>query len=96
MTRGRNFLLARSGVSEAEGGRESYLWVLTRASRRNTPSKPVLRQRGGLPKIPRRPPTRMVPPKIVVKHSEDQMILDCETYALDNKSVACTRRQAPT
>jgi len=33
------------------------------------------------------PPTRVVPPKIVVNHPSYRMMFDCETYALDNKSV---------
>ena len=36
----------------------------------------------------------MVPPKIVVNHPYYRVMFDCETYALDNKSVAYTRRQA--
>jgi len=42
------------------------------------------------------PPTRVVPPNIVVNHPYYRMMFDCETYALDNKSVAYTRRQART
>ena len=42
------------------------------------------------------PPTRVVPPKIVVNHSYYRIMFDCETYALDNKSVVYTRRQART
>ena len=42
------------------------------------------------------PPTRVVPPKIVVNHLYDRMMFDCETYALDKKSVVYTRRQART
>ena len=42
------------------------------------------------------PPTRVVPPKIVVNHPYYRVMFDCETYALDNKSVAYTRRQART
>ena len=38
----------------------------------------------------------MVPPKIVVNHPYYRVMFDCETYALDNKSVAYTRRQART
>jgi len=38
----------------------------------------------------------VVPPKIVVNHSYYRVMLDCETYALDNKSVVYTRRQAGT
>ena len=38
----------------------------------------------------------MVPPKIVVNHPFYRVMFDCETYALDNKSVAHTRRQART
>jgi len=42
------------------------------------------------------PPTRVVPPKIVVKHPYYPIKFDCETNALDNKSVVYTRRQART
>jgi len=42
------------------------------------------------------PPTRVVPPKIVVSNPYYRIIFDCETYALDNKSVLHTRRQART
>jgi len=42
------------------------------------------------------PPTLVVPLKIVVNHPFYRVMLDCETYALDNKSVAYTRRQART
>jgi len=42
------------------------------------------------------PPTRVVPPKIVVNHPYYRVMFDCETDALDNKSVAYTRRQART
>jgi len=42
------------------------------------------------------PPTRVVPPKIVVNHPYYRMIFDCETYALDNESVVYTGRQART
>jgi len=42
------------------------------------------------------PPTRVAPPKIVVSHPFFRITFDCETYALDNKSVAFTRRQART
>jgi len=42
------------------------------------------------------PPTRVVPPKIVVNHPSYRIMFDCETYALDNKSVVYTRRQART
>jgi len=38
----------------------------------------------------------VVPLKIVVNHPFYRVMLDCETYALDNKSVAYTRRQART
>jgi len=38
----------------------------------------------------------VVPPKIVVNHPSYRIMLDCETYALDNKSVVYTRRQART
>jgi len=38
----------------------------------------------------------VVPPKIVVNHPYNRVIFNCETYALDNKSVAYTRRQACT
>jgi len=31
------------------------------------------------------PPTRVVPPKIVVNHPYYRVMFDCETYALDNK-----------
>jgi len=41
-------------------------------------------------------PTRVVPPKIVVNHPYYRVMFDCETYALDNKSVVYTRRQART
>jgi len=37
-----------------------------------------------------------VPPEIVVNHPYYRMMFDCETYALDNKSVVYTRRQART
>jgi len=40
------------------------------------------------------PPTRVVPSKIVVNHPYYRLMFDCETYALDNKSVAYARRQA--
>jgi len=40
------------------------------------------------------PPTRVVPPQIVLNHPYYRMMFDCETYALDNKSVAYARRQA--
>ena len=36
----------------------------------------------------------MVPPKIVVNHPYYRVMFDCETYALENKSVAFARRQA--
>jgi len=42
------------------------------------------------------PPTRVVPPKIVVNHPYYRVMFDCETYALENKSVVYTRRQART
>jgi len=42
------------------------------------------------------PPTRVVPPKIVVNHPYYRIMFDCETYALDNKSVVYMRRQART
>ena len=42
------------------------------------------------------PPTRVVPPKIVVNHPYYRIMFDCETYALDNKSVVYKRRQART
>ena len=42
------------------------------------------------------PPTRVVPPKIVVNHTHYRLMFDCETYALDNKSVAYMRHQART
>jgi len=38
----------------------------------------------------------VVPPKIVVHHPYYRIMFDCETYALDNKSVVYTRRQART
>jgi len=38
----------------------------------------------------------VAPPKIVVNHPYYRLMFDCETYALDNKSVAYTRRQART
>jgi len=38
----------------------------------------------------------VVPPKIVVNHPYYRVMFDCETYALDNKSVAYTRRHART
>jgi len=41
-------------------------------------------------------PTRVVPPKIVVNHSYYRMMLDFETYALDEKSFVYARRQART
>ena len=44
----------------------------------------------------RPPPTLVVPPKILVNHPYYRMMLNCETYALDNKSVVDTRRQALT
>jgi len=42
------------------------------------------------------PPTRVVPPKIVLNHPYYRIMFDCETFALDNKSVVYTRRQART
>ena len=42
------------------------------------------------------PPTRVVPPKSVVNHLYYRIMFDCETYALENKSVVYTRRQART
>jgi len=42
------------------------------------------------------PSTRALPPKIVVNHPYYRIIFDCETYALDNKSVVYTRRHART
>jgi len=42
------------------------------------------------------PPTRVMPPKIVVNHPYYRIMFDCETYALDNKSVVYTWRQART
>ena len=42
------------------------------------------------------PPTRVVPPKIVVNHPYYRVMFDCETYALDNQSVVYTLRQART
>jgi len=41
-------------------------------------------------------PTRVVPPKIVVNYPYYRVMFDCETYALDNKSVFYTWRQART
>jgi len=38
----------------------------------------------------------VVPPRIVVNHPYYRIMFDCETYALDNKSVVYTRRQART
>jgi len=38
----------------------------------------------------------VVPAKIVVNHPYYRVMFDCETYALDNKSVADTWRQART
>jgi len=38
----------------------------------------------------------VVPPKIVVNHPYYRMMFNCETYALDNKSVVYTRHQART
>jgi len=38
----------------------------------------------------------VVPPKIVVNHPYYRIMFDCETYALDNKSVVYTRRHART
>ena len=42
------------------------------------------------------PPDGVVPPVIVVSHSSYRAMLDCETYALEKKSVDYTRRQAHT
>ena len=42
------------------------------------------------------PPSGVVPPKIVMNHPYYRIMFDCETYALDNKSVVYTRRQART
>ena len=42
------------------------------------------------------PPPRAVPPKIVVNKPYYREIFDCETYALDNKSLVYSRRQAGT
>jgi len=42
------------------------------------------------------PPTRVVPPKFVVNHPYYRVMFNCETYALDNKSVLYTQRQART
>jgi len=42
------------------------------------------------------PPTRVVPPKIVVNHPRYRVMFDSETYALDNKLVVYTRRPART
>jgi len=36
----------------------------------------------------------VVPPQIVLNHPYYRMMFDCETYALDNTSVAYARRQA--
>jgi len=38
----------------------------------------------------------VVPPKIVVNHPYYRVVFDCETYAIENKSIAYTRRQART
>jgi len=38
----------------------------------------------------------VVPPKIVVNHPYYRIMFDCETYALDNRSVVYTRRLART
>ena len=52
---------------------------------------------GGWPTQPTpTPPTRVVPPKIVVNHPYYRVVFDCETYAIENKSIAYTRRQART
>ena len=37
-----------------------------------------------------------MPPKIVLNHPYYRIMFDCETYALDNKSVVYTRSQART
>ena len=42
------------------------------------------------------PPPRVVPPKVVVNHPYYRIMFYCETYALDNKAVVYTRRQART
>ena len=42
------------------------------------------------------PLTRVVPLKILVNHPYYRIMFDCETYALDNKSVVYTRRRALT
>jgi len=36
----------------------------------------------------------VLPPKIVVNHPYYRVMFHCETYALDNRSVAYARRQA--
>jgi len=38
----------------------------------------------------------VVPPRIVVSHPYYRIMFNCESYALDNKSVVYTRRQART
>jgi len=42
------------------------------------------------------PPTRVVPPNIAVNNPYYRMMFDCETYALNNKSVVYARRQGRT
>jgi len=42
------------------------------------------------------PPTRVASPRIVMNHPYCRMIFDCKTYALENKSVVYTLRQART
>jgi len=42
------------------------------------------------------PPTRVVPLKIVVNHPYYRIMFDCETYALDKKTVVYRRPQART
>jgi len=42
------------------------------------------------------PPTRVVLPKFVLNYPYYRVMFDCETFALDNKSVAYTRHQAIT
>jgi len=42
------------------------------------------------------PPARVVPPKNVLNHPYYRTNFDCETYAVENKSVVYTRRQAHT
>ena len=37
-----------------------------------------------------------MPPKIVVNHPYNRVMFSCETYALDNKAIVYTQRQART